>query len=63
MSYEKYAAIRDRKGYKDADVADGADVAPATLSQWKAKKSKPKADKLLRIADFLGIPVDILIRE
>ena len=63
MSYERYAEIRDQHGYTDADVAKGADIAPATLSQWKAGKSKPKADKLLKIADFLGVPVEILIRE
>lgn len=63
MSYEKYAEIRDRHGYTDAMVADKADVAPATLSQWKTGKSKPKADKLLRIADTLEVPVEVLIRE
>lgn len=63
MSYEKYATIRDKRGYTDAMVADKADVAPATLSQWKTGKSKPKADKLLRIADILEVPVEVLIRE
>lgn len=63
MSYEKYAAIRDQRGYTDARVADETEIAPATLSQWKTGKSKPKADKLLKIADLLGVSVEILIRE
>ena len=63
MSYEKYAAIRDQCGYTDAKVADETNIAAATLSQWKTGKSKPKADKLLKIADLFDIPVDVLIRE
>lgn len=63
MSYEKYAAIRDQRGYTDARVAGETGIAPATLSQWKNDKSKPKADKLLKIADLLGVPVEVLIRE
>lgn len=63
MSYEKYAAIRDQHGYTDAKVADETEIAPATLSQWKTGKSKPKADKLLKIADLLKVPVEVLIRE
>ena len=63
MSYIKYAEIRDQHGYTDARVAEETDIAPATLSQWKTGKSKPKADKLLKIADLLGVSVEILIRE
>lgn len=63
LSYEKYAAIRDQRGYTDAIVAGKTGIAPATLSQWKNDKSKPKADKLLKIADLLGVSVEVLIRE
>jgi len=63
MSYEKYALIRDKHGYTDAKVAEATGIAPATLSQWKTEKSKPKADKLLKIADLFDVPVDVLIRE
>ena len=63
MSYAKYAEIRDQHGYTDARVAEETEIAPATLSQWKPGKSKPKADKLLKIADLLGVPVEVLIRE
>ena len=63
MSYLRYAEIRDQHGYTDARVAEETDIAPATLSQWKTGKSKPKADKLLKIADLLGVPVEVLIRE
>lgn len=63
MSYAKYATIRDQHGYTDARVAEETGIAPATLSQWKTGKNKPKADKLLKIADLLGVPVEVLIRE
>ena len=63
MNYEKYASIRDQCGYTDAKVASETGIAPATLSQWKTGVCRPKADKLLKIADLLGVPVDELIRE
>lgn len=46
--YERYCEIRDRKGYKDADVAKGASVTKSTFSDWKSGRSVPKNDKLKR---------------
>ena len=59
--YKIYAKYRDEADLKDTDVAEATGVSKATLSQWKHGKYTPKADKLLKIARLLHIPVETLI--
>lgn len=59
--YEVYAAIRDKAGKKDADVARMSGVATATLSSWKKGRYTPKLDKLRAIAAVLDCTIDDLI--
>ena len=60
-SYEIYSKIRDKLGYKDSEVAAGSGVTKSTFSDWKKGKSKPKQDKLQKIADYFGVTVDYLM--
>lgn len=56
--YENYCRLRDKKGYKDADVAKATGITKSTFSDWKSGRSNPKNDKLQKIAAFLGVSVD-----
>ncbi len=58
--YENYAKIRDAKGLKDADVAKATGISPGTISDWKKGRYQLKYDKLLRIAEFLGVSAEQL---
>ena len=58
--YELYCKYRDRKGYKDSDVAKGTGIAPSTFSDWKSGRSKPNTEKLIKIADYLDTSVEYL---
>lgn len=60
--YAKYAALRDKKGLKDADVSRATGISPTTLTAWKQGKYTPKINKLIKIADFLGITLEELAR-
>ena len=60
-SYKKYAAIRDSKGISDYQVWKATGIATATLSDWKTGKSKPKADKLKKIADYFGVTIEYFL--
>lgn len=58
ISYKEYVRFRDRKGYKDSDVARLAEIPQATLSEWKRGRYTPKYEKMRRIEQALGlIPV------
>lgn len=58
--YERYCQLRDSKGLKDADVAKATGITKSTFSDWKSGRSKPKYEKLKKIADFLGTTADYI---
>lgn len=59
--YEDYARIRDEKGFSDYAVSKGTGISAGTLSDWKRGRYNLRADKLAKIAAFLGVPVDALL--
>lgn len=56
--YAKYVALRDAKGMKDAEVAKATGIPKSTFSDWKAGRSNPKAEKLMKIADLFGVTLN-----
>ena len=54
-SYERYAKLRDIKGYNDSYVAKLAKISPATLTAWKQGTYEPKLDTLRKIASVLNV--------
>lgn len=58
--YEIYCKLRDDKGLKDSDVARATGITKSTFSDWKNGRSKPKDEKLLKIADFFNVTLDYL---
>lgn len=59
--YERYCKLRDEKGYKDATVARLANIPKSTFTDWKSGRSVPKREKLIRIAECLGVSLDYLM--
>ena len=59
--YTKYAKLRKKKKLTDADVAKQSGVTPSTFSDWKAGRSKPKVEKLVKIAKVLECRLEDLI--
>ena len=53
MTYEEYARIRDEKNLSDAQVAKKAGIGRSTFSDWKSGRSKPKDEKMRKIAEAL----------
>nr|DAN96903.1 MAG TPA: Repressor protein CI [Caudoviricetes sp.] len=58
--YEIYCKLRDERGVKDADVVKETGITKSTFSDWKNGRSKPKNDKLQKIADYFGVTLDYL---
>lgn len=59
--YEIYCKLRDSKGIKDADVVKETGITKSTFSDWKNGRSKPKNEKLQKIADYFGVSVEYLM--
>ena len=52
-TYDKYAELRDKKGYTDYRVCKLAGVETSTMSSWKTKRYEPKVPTLQKIAVVL----------
>ncbi len=59
--YEIYCKLRDAKGVKDSDVVKATGITKSTFSDWKSGRSKPKNEKLQKIADYFGVSVEYLM--
>lgn len=56
--FERLCAINNVTPYK---VGKATGIATSTLSDWKSGKSRPKQDKLKKIADYFNVSVDYLM--
>lgn len=59
--YEKYVALRDAKGVADKDVSVATGIGMSTFSDWKSGRSKPKVEKLSKLAEYFGVHIEDLI--
>lgn len=61
--YQVFEDLLKEKKLKVSDVARATGIAPSTLSDWKSGRSKPKSDKLYKIAKFLDVPMEYFMKE
>lgn len=52
-TYDRYATLRDEKGYTDYRVCKLANIESSTISSWKTKRYEPKIQTLKKIANVL----------
>lgn len=62
-SYEKYVALRDKKGVTDYAVAKATGLHDGQFSNWKAKRYAPKVDKLQKLAEYFEVPLTDLLGD
>ena len=60
--YAKYTILRDNGGFRDADVSKATNIPQSTFTEWKNGRSKPKIEKLLKIADFFGVSIEEFLK-
>ncbi len=63
MKYEKFEELLKKYNVKTADVSRATGIHASTFSDWKKGKSKPKIDKIQKIADFFKIGTDYFLKE
>lgn len=59
--YEIFAQLLTQKGLKAADVCRATGIKSPVFSEWKKGKSKPNTEKMLKIANFLGVSIEYLM--
>lgn len=57
-TYARYEALRNERGLNDYRVSAGSGVARSRLSEWKNKKCTLSALNFVKLARFMGVPVE-----
>lgn len=58
--YDIFLELLKSKNLKCADVSRATGIPSSTFTDWKNGKSKPKEEKLKKMADFLGVTTEYL---
>ena len=61
--YQKFEQLVKARGISTDRVAKDIGLAPTVFSDWKSGKSKPKADKLKKIADYFGVTIEYFLEQ
>ena len=59
--YSIFVELLQRDGVSTYQVSKATGIAQSVFSSWKNGISKPKADKLKKIADYFGVTTDYLL--
>jgi repressor LexA len=59
--YQKFEQLVKARGITTYRVAKDIGLAPTVFSDWKSGKSKPKVDKLKKIADYFGVTIEYFL--
>lgn len=61
--YSKFAELLKKNNKTAYKVALATNISTSTLSDWKRGRSRPKLDKLQKIANYFGVPITYFINE
>ncbi|MBP0958398.1 MAG: helix-turn-helix transcriptional regulator [Oscillospiraceae bacterium] len=61
--YSNFKHLLEEKKVTPYQVAKATGISQSTLSDWKTGRAKPKADKLLKLAEYFGVTVDYFLKE
>ena len=59
--YQKFDQLVKAREITAYRVAKDIGLAPTVFSDWKSGKSKPKVDKLKKIADYFGVTIEYFL--
>lgn len=61
--YSIFERLLADKGLKIKDVSNATGVSYTSLMDWKSGRSKPKYERMKKIAEYLGVTVEYLLGE
>ncbi|MBP1561915.1 MAG: helix-turn-helix transcriptional regulator [Oscillospiraceae bacterium] len=61
--YSKFVELLQKNKVTPYRVSKATGISQSSLSDWKTGRAKPKADKLLKLADYFGVTVDYFLKE
>lgn len=61
--YHKFANLLEERDVTANKVSKDTGVSTAILTYWKTGRSSPKIDKIQKIADYFGVPIEFFLEE
>lgn len=61
--YETFKQLLEERKITSYQVSKDTGISQQTFSDWKHGKSKPKADKMIKLANYFGVSLEELITE
>ena len=61
--YSRFEQLLQKNNVTAYRVSKETGIAQATFSAWKLGKSAPKLEKLQKIADYFGVPIEYFTGE
>lgn len=61
--YKKYVELRDERGLTDYKVSLDTGISKSTFTDWKNGRSKPKIEKLRKIAEYFNVSITEFIEN
>ena len=61
--YSNFKCLLEQNSVTPYQVSKATGISQSTLSDWKTGRAKPKADKLLKLAEYFGVTVDYFLKE
>lgn len=59
--YEIFEKLLKENGVSAYKVSNATGIGRSTFTDWKSGRSKPKEEKLQKIADYFGVTLDYLV--
>lgn len=60
--YSNFKRLLEQNNVTPYQVSKATGISQSTLSSWKKGRAKPKADKLLQLAEYFGVTVDYFLK-
>ena len=61
--YEKFEALLKERNVTAYQVAKDTGISTVTLTEWKKGTYKPKVNKLIKLAEYFGVPLETFIEK
>lgn len=63
MLYKKFSVLLEKTNKTAYRVSKDTGIAQSVLSDWKRGISNPKVDKLKKLSDYFGVPLEYFLEE
>ena len=63
MSYKRFEVLLKSRNITAYRVSKDTGIGQSTFSDWKSGRSRPKLDKLAKIANYFNVSLEYFVKE